>query len=95
MVLVAIRRFWCPFCKVIGNLEFFSCGSRYKLLKIAIKAVLEETPTNAYFRHYVIHHIAKNSKYTIHDIDYRREDFLRMTFRKKIIKKIDDIENGK
>ena len=42
------------FYKIIENYGLISY-SRYNFLGIAVKAILLKTPTNTYFRHYVIH----------------------------------------
>ena len=47
VTVLKMLRFWCSFCKVIRNQEFFSY-SRYNLLGIA--TILWELSTNVYFR---------------------------------------------
>ena len=71
--------------KVIGNKGFISY-SRFNLLGIAIKTVLQEMPTNTYLTLCNTLH-SKLSKYVICDIHCKRDVSLCMRVWKKIIRK--------
>ena len=85
--------FWCSLYKIIGNQGFFSY-SRYNLLAIAIKIVVQERflkfPTLCNTLN------SKNSTYMTYNRDDRRDVSLSMRFYKKIMQKtIQQKENVK
>ena len=58
VTVLMVLCFCCSLCKIVGNQGFFSYR-KYNMLGIATKTVLWEMSTNIYFRHCVIHYIAK------------------------------------